>query len=60
MEKMLMDRRQQEKNNRVDRVTRYPAKMFDRDEQVWLQDRLTKNGILKVGFEEPGHMGKVS
>ena len=55
-----MDRRQQEKTNRVDRVTRYPAKMFDRDEQVWLQDRLTKNGILKVGFEEPGHMGKVS
>ena len=42
VEKMLMDRRQQEKNNRVDRVTRYPAKMFDRDEQVWLQDRLTK------------------
>ena len=37
-----MDRRQQEKINRVDRVTRYPAKMFDRDEQVWLQDRLTK------------------
>ena len=42
VEKMMVDRREQERNKRADRVTRYPAKVFDRDEQVWLQNRETK------------------
>ena len=36
VEKMMLDRRQQERDNRAERVTRYPSRVFERDEKVWI------------------------
>ena len=41
VDSMMLDRKQQERNKRVDRMTRYPAKTFSRDEEVWLQGRMS-------------------
>ena len=39
VEKMMLDRRQQERDKRAERVTRYPSRVFQRDEKVWMQSR---------------------
>ena len=41
VDSMMLDRKQQERNKRVDRMTRYPVKTFSRDEEVWLQGRMS-------------------
>ena len=35
----MLDRRQQERDKRAERVTRNPSKGFKRDEKVWVQSR---------------------
>ena len=39
IEEMMVERRQQEREKRAERMTRQPSKGFARDEKVWMQSR---------------------
>ena len=58
VDSMMLDRKQQERNKRVDRMTRYPAKTFSRDEEVWLQGRLSGRRAIRAWIRAARRRGK--